>query len=54
MSKAKQARLELTDTTPVEKVEEYQFEPIKGYPKLTWRGNSKKVAGKVRTADGFV
>ena len=38
MSKAKQTKLGLTDTTPIEKIEEYRFEPIKGYPMLTWRG----------------
>lgn len=38
MSKAKQTNLGLTDTTPVNSVEEFKFEPIKGYPMLNWRG----------------
>jgi len=39
MSKAKQTTLlGLANTTPVDNVEEYKFEPIKGYPMLTWRG----------------
>lgn len=38
MSNAKQTKLELADTTPVNNVEEYKFEPIKGYPMLTWSG----------------
>lgn len=38
MSKAKQTNLGLTDTTPVNNVEEFKFEPIKGYPMLNWRG----------------
>jgi len=38
MSNAKQTNLGLTDTSPIEKVEEYRFEPIKGYPILNWRG----------------
>lgn len=38
MSKAKQTNLGLTDTTPINNVEEFKFEPIKGYPMLNWRG----------------
>jgi len=33
-----QKKLELADTTPVNNVEEFKFEPIKGYPMLNWRG----------------
>jgi len=38
MSKAKQTNLGFTDTTPVNKVEELKFEPIKGMPLLNWNG----------------
>ena len=38
MSNAKQTKLGLTDTVPVDTVEDFKFEPIKGYPMLTWRG----------------
>ncbi len=38
MSKAKQTNLGLNDTTPIQKVEEFRFEPIKGFPVLNWRG----------------
>jgi len=38
MSKAKQTNLGLTDTTPVNSVEEFKFEPIKGFPVLNWQG----------------
>ena len=31
-------QLPLNDPTPLDSVEEYQFEPIKGYPMLHWRG----------------
>lgn len=34
----RQQALGITDTSPVDSVEEYQFEPIKGYPMLQWRG----------------
>lgn len=33
-----QKKLELADTTLVNNVEEFKFEPIKGYPILNWRG----------------
>ena len=38
MSEGEQASLGLQDTSRVESVEEYQFEPIKGYPFLHWQG----------------
>lgn len=39
MTHEKQASLELSDGgKAVERVEKYQFEPIKGYPMLNWRG----------------
>jgi adenine-specific DNA-methyltransferase len=38
VSNIKQTKLELVDTTPVNTVEKYKFEPIKGYPMLNWRG----------------
>jgi adenine-specific DNA-methyltransferase len=38
MSKAKQSKLGLSETTPNDNVEEFKFEPIKGYPMLNWRG----------------
>lgn len=39
MTHEKQASLELSDGgKAVESVEKYQFEPIKGYPMLNWRG----------------
>ena len=34
----RQPTLGLTDSTPIDTVEEYQFEPIKGYPMLQWHG----------------
>ena len=33
-----QSTLGLTDATPIANVEEYEFEPIKGYPMLHWHG----------------
>lgn len=30
--------LNISNTAPVESVEDYQFEPIKGYPMLNWKG----------------
>ena len=38
MENAKQTKIGLTDSTSVEQVEKFEFEPIKGYPLLTWRG----------------
>lgn len=41
MNDPKQKKMELTDTTPVESVEEYRFDntpPINGFPELRWRG----------------
>lgn len=38
MSEAQQGKLEIKEDRPVDSVEEYQFEPIKGYPMLNWRG----------------
>lgn len=38
MSEEKQPSLGLPDTSRIESIEEYQFEPIKGYPMLNWRG----------------
>lgn len=38
MSDSQQLGMDLPDTQPVERVEEFEFEPIKGYPMLNWRG----------------
>jgi adenine-specific DNA-methyltransferase len=38
MNNAKQAKFDIADNTPVKKIEEYRFEPIKGYPMLSWQG----------------
>jgi DNA modification methylase len=38
MSDAKQKYSDSADKTLVDSVEEYKFEPIKGYPMLNWRG----------------
>ena len=38
MGNRKQTRLGLADTMPVDSVEKFEFEPIKGYPMLNWRG----------------
>lgn len=38
MGKAEQTQLDLADTTPISNLEKFEFEPIKGYPMLTWRG----------------
>lgn len=38
MSDDKQLGVNLPDTRSVEKVDEFKFEPIKGYPMLNWRG----------------
>lgn len=38
MSKAEQDSLGLPEESPVNNVEEYRFEPIKGYQMLNWRG----------------
>jgi adenine-specific DNA-methyltransferase len=38
MSKAKQDSLGLSEEDQESNVEEYKFEPIKGYPMLNWRG----------------
>ena len=38
MTKAKHTRAEFTASAPIEAVGEYRFEPINGYPMLTWRG----------------
>jgi len=37
--KNQQGKMDLGAETGVENVENYQFEPIKGYPMLNWRGN---------------
>jgi hypothetical protein len=36
--KIEQEKMDLGAETGVENVEDYQFEPIKGYPMLNWRG----------------
>lgn len=38
MSDSQQLGMNLPNTQPMESVEQYQFEPIKGYPMLQWRG----------------
>src|SRR5574341_1024542 len=38
MGNAKQTKLGLADTTPVNNVEKFEFEPIQGYPMLNWHG----------------
>lgn len=38
MGNPKQAKLGLADITPLSDVEKFEFEPIKGYPMLNWRG----------------
>jgi adenine-specific DNA-methyltransferase len=38
MNKEIQTALEMVDVTPRENIAEFQFEPIKGYSLLTWRG----------------
>lgn len=38
MSAEKQLDVNLPDTRSVERVDEFEFEPIKGYPMLNWRG----------------
>ena len=38
MKEAKQAKLGLVESTNQKNVEEYRFEPIKGFPMLNWRG----------------
>jgi adenine-specific DNA-methyltransferase len=38
MGIAQQTKLGVEDATPVSNVEKFEFEPIKGYPMLNWRG----------------
>ncbi len=38
MSDNQQLDMGIKDTQPVERVDEFDFEPIKGYPMLNWRG----------------
>lgn len=38
MSNSQQLGMNLPDTQPVERVDEFRFEPIKGYPMLNWKG----------------
>lgn len=38
MTDSQQLGMNLPDTQPVERVDEFKFEPIKGYPMLNWRG----------------
>jgi hypothetical protein len=38
MSGSDQLDMNVPDNRPVERVEEFRFEPIKGYPMLNWRG----------------